>query len=492
MKLKLFASIAFAAIALAACDDTTDTLGNSLTNRTDQFDIVTDTFNVTSRSIIADSVLARSLYSYLGHVKDPETGTYVTSNYTSQLSIVENLEGNANAYFPAQDSIKSVDDGKVVADSCKLIIYLNSSLGDSLNPMKLTVCELSSPVEEGNAYYSNYDPEEKGLVRNDGHGIKKDKVYTALDMSLSDSLRNTIVNKTNLQFVTIPLNEKYTDKDGVEYSNYGTYLMQKYYQHPEYFNNSYSFIHNVCPGFYIKSTGGLGVMSEISFTDLQVHFRYLSNDSTVRGVVTLSGTEEVMQTTSIKNDKQSMEKLAADNSCTYLKTPAGVFTEVTLPVEQIAAGHEADSVSSAKVVFTRLNSKEEDSEINAPTRILMIPKDSLYSFFENKDLPDSKSSFLATLNTSRNTYTFNNISTLITDMINKKKRGQASADWNRVVLVPVTVTTTNNSSSYGQSTSTITNVANNMSLSSTRLVGGSENRRSPITISVIYNKFREN
>lgn len=495
MKAKLIAALCAAAMALTACDDTTDTLGNTLTSHTDQFDIVTDTFNVSTGSMIADSVLSRSLYSYLGHVKDPETRTYVTSNYTSQFSVLERLDGDSK-YFPDLDSLTSyVKDKKIIADSCKIRIYLNASLGDSLTPMRLTACELQKPVEENISYYSNFDPEADGYVRSSSAGgIRKNVSYTPLDMSLSDSIRNTMVKKTNLQIITIPLNQTYRDREGQTYNNYGTYVMRKYYAHPEYFNNSYSFIHKVCPGFYYKSTGGLGAMSEISYTDLQVYFRYESADSTYKGIVTFAGTEEVMQTTHIVNNRQAMENLVNDKSCTYLKSPAGIFTEVTLPVEDISRGHETDSISSARIVFTRYNNAAGESLIDAPSQILMVPKDSLYKFFEHKNLPDSKTSFLASLNTSFNTYTFNNISTLITSMINNKKAGRASADWNKVVLLPVTVTTSTTTTSslyYGSSTTTtITNVANNMSLTSTRLVGGADNPKSPVTISVIYNKFR--
>lgn len=489
MKSKLLAGLIVVASALVACDDTTDTLGNSLTNSTDQFDILTDTFNVSTRSITVDSVLSRSTYSYLGHIKDPETGTYLTSNYTTQFAVIERLDDNTTTLFPMEDSIRSVKDGKVVADSCRMRIYFYSSIGDSLNPMKLTAYELAKPVEEGEAYYSNYDPEVNGMLRNDGNQIKKNKVYTTLDLTMRDSLRALVVDKTNMESITIPLDDKYIDKDGVEYDNYGTYLMRKYYENQNNYANSYDFIHNVCPGFYIKSTGGLGVMSEVYMTEMSIYYRFESNDSLYSGNCVLSGTEEVMQTTRIVNDKQTMQALASDNSCTYLKTPAGIFTEVTLPVEEIMAGHESDTVSSAKVTFTRLNSKDGDSEIEAPQNILILPKDSLFSFFENKDMPDYKHSYLTTLNTSYNTYTFNNISSLITAMAEAKKSGNVSDDWNKAVLVPVTLATSTSSSS--SSTTSVIGVSNCMSLSSTRLVGGSDNQRSPITISVIYNKFKK-
>ena len=65
-----------------------------------------------------------------------------------------------------------------------------------------------------------------------------------------------------------------------------------------------------------------------------------------------------------------------------------------------------------------------------------------------------------------------------------KKNGKASENWNKVVLVPVDMQTSSSSS-----TTAITKISHNMSMSSTRLVGGPDNPYSPLTISVIYSKF---
>ena len=185
----------------------------------------------------------------------------------------------------------------------------------------------------------------------------------------------------------------FRDKDGNEYKNYGTYIMRKYYENPENFKNSYNFIHNVCPGFYIKSTDGLGVMSEVYLTELVFFYNYIYEDSVYHGNTLLSGTEEVMQTTHIDTDKDRLTELASDESCTHLKTPAGIFTEVTLPVDDIKYGHENDTLSGARVVFQCMNQTDAEA-FDEPEYVLMLPKDSLYSFFENKNIPNNTTSFI--------------------------------------------------------------------------------------------------
>ena len=231
-------------------------------------------------------------------------------------------------------------------------------------------------------------------------------------------------------------------------------------------------------------------MAYVYVSQLNVYFRYISEDSIYNGTSSFSGTEEVLQTTNISNDTKVINNLIAYNTCTYIKSPAGIFTEMTLPVEQIFTGHENDTLNTAKVVLTRMNNKEQNHyNFDIPGSLLMIQKDSLRSFFENAKVADSKTSFITTYSSTYNTYTFSNISGLVTSLNNIKAKGLATdpnwvskhPEWNKVVIVPVT--TTYNSSNE------LTKVVHNMALTSTKLVGGTENSGDPIKISVIYSKF---
>ena len=68
-------------MTIAACDDTTDNIGSSITNDVDNISIKDQVFNVTSRSIVSGPVLSRNNTGMIGMVKDPETGTYVAGDY---------------------------------------------------------------------------------------------------------------------------------------------------------------------------------------------------------------------------------------------------------------------------------------------------------------------------------------------------------------------------------------------------------------------------
>ena len=484
------AGVALATIALSSCDDDLSGIGNSLTNEADKLNITSTTFNLDTRTIVADSVLSLSNECYFGKVKDPETGADVTSEFTTQFHLLETM------YISPEDSIASRWNGIGAADSCDIVLYPESPFmsKDSLLAMKLRVMELVRPTEEGERYYSNYNPLERGLVRTDG--LNQGKMFTYRSLTDTDSLKAT---SSYLNNIRIALNGPYTDKDGVTYcsdgkgSGYGTYLMQQYFKHPEYFRNSYSFTHNVCPGFFFKITDGYGFHAKITNIGLRIYYKVNLNDSIRNAVLTLAGTKEVLQTTHVTNDKEAINLLAQDNSCTYLKSPAGLFTEVTLPVDEVRSGHLNDSLLAAKVIFQRINNNSSDERaLGTPAYILMVQKDSLHSFFEKNEVPDSKASYYTSFSSSTNTYTFSNISNLLTQLWNAKQKGLAQdanwvanhPNWNKVVLVPAKVTV--NASTY-----TVTNCEHDMSLTSTRLVGGSGNPNDPVQISIVYAKFKE-
>jgi hypothetical protein len=130
MKNRFIYALALAAFVLVSCDETTDNVGSSLTDIKDHLKITTDTFLVSSRSIVVDSVLSKSSNGYIGRIKDPETGAIITGNFMAQFYVQENFK------LPDNDDIISRDENGVFADSCELRLYFNKFYGDSLATRK--------------------------------------------------------------------------------------------------------------------------------------------------------------------------------------------------------------------------------------------------------------------------------------------------------------------------------------------------------------------
>ena len=126
--LRLFTALFIAAMTIAACDDTTDNIGSSITNDVDNISIKDQVFNVTSRSFVSGPVLSRNNTGMIGNVKDPETGTYVAGDYMTQFGVLSSFSLDTLEY------IRNAHDGKIEADSCYLLVSYKTTYGDTLAP----------------------------------------------------------------------------------------------------------------------------------------------------------------------------------------------------------------------------------------------------------------------------------------------------------------------------------------------------------------------
>lgn len=479
-KIFVFLALAVSMALITSCDDTTDTIGGSLIPDNDKLVVSTDSFDVSSKTIPAGNVIPRTSTGYLGKMTDAETNTQVTANFMTQFHVLDNYQ------MTVADSITSRDESKnIIADSCEIRLFYKGSYGDSLAQMKLTAYELNKPVEEGITYRSNFDPIANNYVRTNG-GIAVNRSYTLTDLTEPDSVRKT---SNYVKNINIKLNDQYTDKDGVIYNNFGTYLMRKYQSNPTAFRNSYHFLHEICPGFYFKITDGEGSMAKIEQAQINIYYRAKKGTSEKETFTKLVGTEEVLQLTNFSNDQAKLQDLIKETGHTYLKTPAGLFTQLTLPITDILAGHENDTINSAKIEIKRVNNNASSTyNFGIPQNVLMLPADSVETFFAKTRLNDNKTSFLASYNTTKNSYIFNNISGLISFF--KQAKSPRSENWGKVVLVPVELQTTTTGSGASQKT-TVNMISNQMGLSSTKLLGNTS-AGNGLRITVVYSKFNNN
>lgn len=459
----------FSLFAFAGCDDETAGIGSSIVPDNDKITVDTLTLYAKSRSILAnDSILANTSNVYLGRYTDPETGTIFSSDFITQFNCVENYG------FPSEGVVGDT------TTSVELKLFYNTYFGDSLNTMQCEVYELDRTLQEGKPYYTNIDPSE---FVNEGKAPIAVKTYCALDYTVPDSIRLSDDYTRNVT-ITLP-------------NSIGKQFLKKYYETDANgdsigkinFSNSEEFINNIFKGLYVKSTQGDGTVLYITMARLNVSFDYYiksssgAKDSIVTGIATFSSTKEVLQVNKFNNS--NVQKLVDDNSCTYLKTPAGIFTEVELPINEII--EKTDTLNSAKIVFKRYNQESiADFSYSIPGTLLMVRKKDMYDFFLKNKLFDNITSYSASFTTASNQYTFSNIARLINYCADEYIKGTATdpkweennPDWNKVVLIPVTQTTDNN---LGNTVS----VSHNHGMTSTRLRGGDD----PIAISIVTSRF---
>lgn len=472
-----------------SCTEDTAAIGADIIPWEDNVSASEATYSVTSRSVRVDSVLANTNECYLGSIIDPETRARTTCDFLAQFHVMESY------LFPSKEKMLVDEQGRVKADSCDIRIYFDEFYGDSLASMKLLAQELDTNrvMEENRVYYTDIDPMDYVSTTSE---LRNAVTYSVYDQTKP----NGGASSTYYRSITVRLP-----------ASYGDYILNSYYDHPEFFKNSYQFIHHVCPGFYFQTSGGVGSMVKVYVSALNVYFRYharntAGNDTIVDGMQRMAATEEVIQNVRIENNIPQ-DMLNPDMEYSYVKSPTGIFTELTLPIDEIVAGeHYTDSINSAQISLRRYNdSRPSPYNLDVPENILMVRADETFSFFEEERLSNSLDSYLATYNSTYGAYVFSNIAALVTQMKNERDReagvlvtdteAQRMAkyrqweaehpNWNKVMLIPVKTEYSTSVNVYGLTTKTLLSVKNDFSLSSVKLEGGSAG----IDISVIYSKF---
>ncbi len=462
-----------------SCSEETGTLG--IYPQEDAISTSTASFDIFSNDILNEVVPAGSTTCYLGKVIDPETDQAISATFVAQFHTFENYT------FPDRANIIPDEDGHL-CESMELRLFIRNTFGDKNNPMKLEVWPLSRDedklLKESASLYTNTD---LWQYVDDSQGPIATKVFTATDYIMSDDER-AAKNYSNNVRIVLP-------------QEMGDNIMETSYNDPSAFRDSYSFIRKVCSGFLFRIVSGTGTMLNLDVSTMNLNFNYKENsesEDTIEAVCRFSATPEVIQSTQFESS--NLAGLIGHDDYTMLKTPAGICTELVLPVDEVFKGHENDSITSASFTLTRINNQDEDAQdddyaLGIPQNLLLVRKQNFSSFFEKHQVSDSQQSFTTSFLSIYNCYTFDNISRLLTYCHNEKKDGMkasgmseeewdaAHPDWNHVVLVPVTIATTIDTYGYVSQVS----VNQDLSLCSTKLTRGTE--ANPIKMQVIYSSF---
>lgn len=472
--------ITLATLLIAGCDDNTSTMG--IPSKDEEVFPSYGTFLAYTHSEAMDSVLGNSTSSYLGSIDDPETGTRIRADFAAQFHTFENYSfPKFDLMFP-DDGVKRTTDS-IRCDSVEVRLYFSNYYGAKNAPLKLEVYPLdkNNVLQEEEDYYTDTNLDQFVLP---GSEPIATKVFTTEDYNLADAERNSATHADNVR-IMLP-------------DTVGSLIMRAYYDHPEYFKDSYTFIRKVCPGFLFKIRSGNGSMLSVDVSTLNIYFNFydkVKRDSTCSALARFAATPEVIQSTQFSND--DMQSLVEEDDCTYLKTPAGIMTVAQLPINEIYQNHETDSVSRAQLTFTRLNNtKPSTQSLGIPQSLLLVRKADATSFFKKRSVADSKTSYTTSYSSTYNTYTFNNICRLISLCRKEKLAGmkaenlteqeweQKHPDWNKVVLIPVSISTATDTHGETHQVS----VTHDMSMNSIRLQGGAN---TPIKMQVIYSRFKQ-
>lgn len=456
MKVKFISAIILlTALGLQSCDDSTPGIGQSIFEH-EQIKAESSVYNVQSTTIRLNSVYSKTSQAYLGKYTDAEFGPF-SADFVTQINCPENFT------FPIST---------VSIDSVGLELYYSGYYGDSLATMKVQVDSLNRQIiDDGRnkeLYYTNYDVNQ---YYNSNAQALAAKVFAPVDLTVSANKR---AEKGYYPSVNLFFNQ-----------DFGKYLLQKYKENPKNYADSYAFNTQVLKGFYVHITQGEGAMIYIGDIWMRMRVGYnlktaTGKDSLVYRKVVMAATREVFMSTRFENKPSS----TLDDSKTYLRTPAGLCTEIQLTeLQKMYNEHKNDTLNSASLNILKYRDLEKDNQVKTknPEYVVLMRKKDMKNFFENNQLPDNKTSFLTSYNSTTNSYSFTKLNRLFTVIFSeiKNNNGIVPTDVDKFVLVPVTV--------QKDAQSNIIGVTNNLEVTSATLIKGRATD-SPLKLEVIFTK----
>ena len=541
MKAK-YALIALLAITFFGCDDNTAGLGLGMFPGSDQnINGKLTTFDVTTESVHAGKIYAMSNIGYVGKFTDETFGTY-QAGFLAELNCpkgttfpgIFNYDKNTafdNKNKPTQTMVgeggnaKDKEDITFVRDennkiignihTIELYLWYDSYFGDSLTASRLSVYELGDAqkeLNENNAYYTDINPEEFYTPQN----LLGTKAYTAVDLSVKDSIRNL---STYVPSVHVSFKDDAAIRIGKE-------IIQHAYKAGTNFDNKA--FREAFKGIYVKSDYGDGTILYINQIQMNVVYKSYaidtikgtilpktvvkdgeSPDSTYYGYRMFTSTREVIQANQLKNDNTAIQDCIKKDGWTYLKSPAGIFTQITLPINKIADQLQGDTLNAVKLgipIYNETNDRKFGMSI--PKSVLLIRNKYKDSFFKNNQLSDGITSSLFDYSSSTSSltqYTFNNITQMINNCLADKEAAERDIrekgftkvsltdpegnvyeenvdniekweeliEWDKFVLIPVLVTKDASSNSY-YSSSNVISIQHDLKPGYARLKGGSK------------------
>lgn len=455
IKKLLFFVTAILSLLFIACDDKMNTLGGSIQPGGDSVEVGADTVQIKARTIsLKDSIYARTISGSLGEYHDPIFGK-IKSDYLCEFFSSEKTTIHNRAF---------------AIDSVQFVFMASGFYGDTVSPMGISVYKLNKKLEKD--FFTNIDPSKYCDLSH----LMARGMFVVQDIPSSGKI---VANADTLL---------------------GHQFLERWKQDSTVFKSPEA-LKKFFPGAYVTTTFGSGTLVNVKYTLFDIHYKYVGRnkgntaDSIMTDYFRISVTPEVIQMNHIENSIPS-DILAENSQKSYLKTPAGVCTELTIPLKEIIkkAG-DKNIINSAVLKIKGMTEEEELSGLPRPSMLLLVNKDSLSNFFVDKKQPDDLTSYIlwntnnfSSLTSLKNTYMYirkipasssyvadGNISNLINHYVNYYKDRDDVKDLTYLIF-PIEMSSTNS------------NIYHLMSPSSAILRTDKENMLMPLVFSKFNNR----
>ena len=463
---KRFAFIGLVLLAIAglwtACKDDVANTGVSVLDEDDMIIVLADTFSISSAVDSCDAIISQADSFLLGEIE--------TDYGLLRASVLTQLACPEGYSYPQGFTVDSVD-------SICLFMAYTSWVGDENSPLAINAYMMDRKTFRYNSTYptdlkvEDYCSRDKSILTNHRIVIASEKL---------DSIRNA-------SGVYTPMIRMRVNDDFLQY-----FASIQSFESQEAFNE-------VFKGLLLETSFGSATMLNISDIALGVyyHFKYnkAGRDTIVNDMKAFYANSEVRTVNHLSyRDKREWVEILQNDSDTYnyIIAPAGVYTRLRVPMTQIAdsifanVGEKRPYVNKAEVRVSVENMDEEEGRngwLDPAKYMLLIRESSLSRFFKNKELPSDTCALLGELTQGIDSvgneiyyYSYD-----LSDFLVNQLRKEASDSILNMLLVPVTIGT----SSTALSSSTVSSVQQQQTMSATKI----RSAKNGMKLEIVYSGF---
>ncbi len=458
-------------LVLAGCQDDSLSSGSSVLPDADEIVVGVDTFSMGSALHSADFIYSTPDSFLLGEC-DGRFGT-IHADILAQFACPVGFE------FPENAAVDSI---------CLYLSY-DSWFGDGNTPMQIAVYQMDKGTfNYSSPYPSNLPLSDYCSLDEDTYILAKDRIVTAA--MPTDSLYSS-TTETYHPFIRLKASNAFA-QDLFANADFSS---------QEKFNEQFK-------GLYITTSFGSATVLHISQLTMTMfyHFTYSRNgkDTTVNDTKAFYANSEVRQVNRIEYLNKNIDALKPlVDSVNFVVSPANVYTRLSIPMTEMSAyiqtalGNRRPYVNQAKLtvdvlnVYTGTAADKTVEDWAQPANYMMLIKESaMERFFQKRELPSDTCALLGTLTSASDTlgnltyhYEYD-LSSLLTQQLRKEQ----DIDSLQMVLVPVSVETTSSNSAYGSTSTSISAVRPQQTVSAT-VIRSAQNKEAPMRLDVIYSGF---
>lgn len=461
---KRFAFIGFPLLAImllwTACKDDVTTTGESILDENDAIIVLADTFSISSAVDSCDAIISQADSFLLGEIE--------TDYGVLRASVLTQLACPEGYTYPEGFTV----------DSICLFMYYSSWVGDDKSPLAINAYLMDKNTFRYNSTYPT------DLNIND-YCTRSKSILTNHRIVVASEKRDSILN-TNGQYVPM-VRMRVNDDFMQDFASITNFESQ------DKFNEQFK-------GLLLETSFGSATMLNISDVALGVfyHFQYnkAGKDTTVSDMKAFYANSEVRTVNQLvyRDKKEWVETLQQDSDTyNYIIAPAGVYTRLRIPMEQIAdkiitrTELKRPYVNKAEIRVSVMNMDPDNNDRNdwllPSSHMLLIKEKSMTRFFKNRELPSDTCALLGQLTQGVDSvgdaiyYYSYDMSDFLTNQLRKEENDSIL----NMLLVPVTINTTTTNTSANA----VTSVRQQQTISATKI----RSAKNGMKLEIVYSGF---